>query len=228
MLKSVFASVVNLDPKKKGFDSFSASDTKRLFALCDGANSCLGSGEAAKWLSETLIKVEPQKNETDTYWQTSINDLHKHMLTLYPETASTLAFAHVHEQGLTLGNLGDSYLRVFHHADQIWSRWRLVEELQRDVDSRGHPSQMLGSEVCNDAHLMSFKPTGSYLLLFMSDGVGNFWQAQTLLQRLSIISTKEPSTNDLQYLCSSIAQHALDLGSNDDASVALVWCHFEN
>jgi len=227
MPRTVHASVLNLHPKGKGFDAFASSVSGKLLALCDGANSCIGSGAAARWLCKSWVQDEPEWVLDAPTWQSRVNDRHKKMQELHPGTGSTLSFAHLHSNGLTLGNLGDSYIKVYHHAGRLWSRWRFVNEMTRDLDTNGHPSQLAGSDVCNAAHLLELPPLGSYLLVFMSDGAGNYWAAGDLLDRLKIISTQYPSTEDLGYFCKTLAQHSLDLGSDDDVSVALAWCNFE-
>ena len=228
MLRTVHASVLNLDPAGKGFDAFASSESGQLVALCDGANSCLGSGHAARWLCASWVLEQPERALDAQTWQARLKDRHEQMQIRHPGTGSTLAFAHLHDKGLTLGNLGDSYLKVYHHAGRFWNRWRFVQDMPRDLDENGHPSQMAGSAVCQAAHLMELPPLGSYLLVFMSDGAGNYWTAGDLLDRLQIISSQHPSAEDLGYFCNTLAQHSLDLGSDDDASVALVWCHFKN
>ena len=227
MLKTVHASVLNLDPAGKGFDAFAASESGQLVALCDGANSSFGSGQAASWLCTSWVLDEPERSLDKQTWQARVKCQHQQMQSLHPGTGSTLAFAHLHTNGLTLGNLGDSYLKVYHHAGWFWSKWSFIVDMTRDLDENGHPSQMAGSEVCNAAHLIELPPLGSYLLVFMSDGVGDYWPAGDLLNRLQIISSQHPSAEDLSYFCNSLAQHSLDLGSDDDASVALVWCNFK-
>ena len=57
----VHACALNVNSSdKSGFDAFSANENLNIFALCDGANSCSGSGLAADWLSQVMTTDEPR------------------------------------------------------------------------------------------------------------------------------------------------------------------------
>jgi hypothetical protein len=226
MLRWVQGSVANWGPSRAGYDAVAVSPAARLVALCDGANSCAGSGDAARWLGAEWVSTEVAPPPDERAWTLRLEDLHARMLARHPGTASTLVFAHMNEEGVTLGGSGDSYLLAYHRADWPWSRWRPGREVPRDLTADGHPAQMPGSEVCGPPHLLALPPRGTYLLVLMSDGAGDFWPAGALLRRLRGIGAQEPSASDLTYFCQVLAQHALERGSRDDVSVAIVWCRY--
>ena len=83
MLRTVHASVLNLDPAGKGFDAFASSESGQLVALCDGANSCVGSGQAARWLCASWVLDEPEGTLDAQTWQARLKDQHEQMPVSY-------------------------------------------------------------------------------------------------------------------------------------------------
>jgi len=204
-----------------GFDAFYANTSDHIFTLCDGANSCPGSGRAAQWLSEAFAQADP--HTLDEQLQTK----HTQMCALFPETGSTLVRVHVGQDGLALASLGDSFLWLFQKSWGGWAPWRCIESMPRDIDVKGHPTQLVGSEVCERLHLRSFPPQGRYCAVLMSDGPGLVISEKQLRQRISVIGKERPNISDLEYLCQSLAQDASDAGCKDDISVAMVWAHYQ-
>jgi len=232
-LQCVHAVALNVRAQAlKGFDAFSANLETQEFALCDGANSCAGSGEAARWLSIQMVSPAcPSKKgtiETNTLaLQDRLFAAHKRMLNEYPDTGSTLLFMSVGpNNGLILASLGDSFLGVYRPTWGGFGKWKLVHEMARDLDANGHPSQMVGSEVCNTLHISQLPAKGTYCVVMMSDGPGLLMNPTFVSSRLSTIGSQQPSESDLQYLCVSMAEHALNKGCLDDTSVAMVWIKF--
>jgi len=221
-LRCVHASQVNTNSDvSMGFDAFYANTADNIFTLCDGANSCLGSGLAAQWLSEAFAQADPRTLED----QLQVN--HAQLCALFPETGSTLVRVHVNQDGLELASLGDSFLWLFQKSWGGWAPWQCIESMPRDIDALGHPTQMVGSEVCERLHIRRHPPQGRYCAVLMSDGPGLTISEKQLQQRVSVIGREQPNQNDLVYLCHSLALEAVTKGCRDDISIAMVWAHYQ-
>jgi serine/threonine protein phosphatase PrpC len=214
---SVHAVALNFNAQPdKGFDAFGVNEDASVYALCDGANSCPDSGRAARWLCMQMVL--------------SVKDIHQHvfvahqeMLDQFPETASTMVRVQASQNQLDLASLGDSYLTVYRKSWLGYGRWSCVHDMPRDLDAYGHPSQLIGSEVCETLHTATLPMDGIYCIVMMSDGPGLVLPSTYIAQRLSVLGQKCPSEQDLHYLCASLAQDAQQRGCQDDTSIALIW-----
>lgn len=211
----------------KGFDSFSSNEKTFSFALCDGANSCVGSGDAAKWLSAFMVD---QLHETEIFELKELSKLffsaHHEVKRSFPETGSTLVYLSALPDRLVLASIGDSYLQVFHPNRWKFGRWDLFHDMPRDLDHLGNPTQLVGSEVCHTLNISEIKTNGIYCVVMMSDGPGLLLDESYILKRLNIIGRVKPSKEDLYYLSFSMAQEALTRGCRDDTSVAVIWLKY--
>ena len=218
----------------KGFDSFSANSQTQTFALCDGANSCAGSGLAAQWLSVQMVNHQGNQDLGSADSEDALAHInrrvflaHQEMLTLHPETGSTLVYLSATSRGLNLASLGDSYLRLYQPGWGGFGKWGLIHEMTRDINAQGNPTQLIGSEVCNTLHTHRLPPKGTYIAVMLSDGPGLAMDAAYIGARLSVLGRSTPSDSDLQYLCLSLAKEALNRGCTDDASVAIIWIRYK-
>ena len=200
----------------KGFDAFSVNEDESIYVLCDGANSCPDSGLAARWLCSQMICEE---NDTQQQMLTA----HQEMLWRYPNAASTLLQVKIKDRYLSLSSLGDSFLSVYRKSWFGFGGWSCVHEMPRDLDSFGHPSQLIGSEVCEKLHTHSMSVSELYCIAMMSDGPGLVLPNEYISKRLAVLGRTQPSHSDLQYVCESLAQEAQKRGCQDDISVALIW-----
>jgi hypothetical protein len=220
-LRIVHACALNVNSSdKSGFDAFSANENLNIFALCDGANSCSGSGLAADWLSQVMTTDEPR------HLSEQLMARHFEMCQKFPETGSTLLRVKASNQALELASIGDSFLWLFQKSWGGFAPWKCVETMPRDVDENGHPSQLVGSEVCQTIHVRNHDPKGLYCAVLMSDGPGLKTSEENLKSRLAMIGRNEPSQADLAYLCNSLAIDAQNSGCMDDTSVAMIWLKF--
>ncbi len=220
-LRCVHACALNLSAEESmGFDAFSANTEDCIFTLCDGANSCPESGTAARWLSRVMAQVDTE-NLKDKLISTHIDMCEK-----FPETGSTLLRVHAHAQGLELATLGDSFLWLFNKPWGGLAPWRCIDQLPRDVDEEGNPTQLVGSEVCHTLHTKLHPPKGLYCAVLMSDGPGLVTVETHLQARVALLGRAEPSAADLDYLCHSLAMDAHAAGCRDDNSVAMVWLKY--
>jgi len=205
-----------------GFDAFSANPEAGLFVLCDGANSCPGSGKAAAWLSDSLAH-DPDARHGPKGFEASLRRLHLDMLVGFPETAATVVAVSANSLGLMLASVGDSYLSLLKPSLAGWGAWQWVHTMPRDIDPQGHPSQLVGSEVFVRVHSLMEPPQGRFLALLMSDGPANILSEAELLQSVRTLGRRVPSSHDLDYLCKTLAVLALQRGCQDDVSVAMVY-----
>jgi hypothetical protein len=213
----VHAAVVNFNAQPhKGFDAFGVNQDASVYALCDGANSCPDSGIAARWLCEQMV--------ADTQdIQQQVFAIHHEMLEQFPDTASTLIRLQIAKQQLHMASLGDSFLKVYRKSWHGFGKWACVHEMPRDLNAYGHPSQLLGSEMCEKLHMATLPMSGIYCMAMMSDGPGLVLPTAYVAQRLSVLGKTQPSAQDLNYLCVSLAEDAQKRGCQDDTSVALIW-----
>lgn len=205
-----------------GFDAFAANPAQGLFALCDGANSCPGSGQAALWLSEQLVDAQ-RCGSAWAEFESHVFQLHRDMLERFVETASTALWCRVTAQGLRLASVGDSSLRVYRRAWAGWGSWQAICTMPRDLDAQGNPRQLIGSEVLDTVHQQDLPARGPLLTLMMSDGPANSLSEGAVQGVLHSLKKQAPSAHDLDYLCRQLVDEALNLGCQDDASVAMVW-----
>jgi serine/threonine protein phosphatase PrpC len=205
-----------------GFDAFGSCLDQGLFALCDGANSCPGSGMAAQWLCQKLVteavSVQDQAAMTTLFYR-----LHSEMHQTHPETAATALLLRAKSDGLGLSSLGDSSMRAYRRSLAGWGGWTEECEMPRDIDAQGHPTQLMGSEVLNVIHHEHLPARGPLLVLMMSDGPANVLSKTDLYRTMKHLGRRRPSSADLDYLSAELTARALDLGCRDDVSVALIW-----
>lgn len=217
--RAVHACALNWgDGKSPGYDAFSANPKAGVYCLCDGANGAAGSDRAARWLADRLTAPGHRKS-----LHGEVLDAHREMLDRFPGTGSTFVRIQVRDDGLHLSGLGDSFLWLFERRWIGWGAWRLVHVVPRDLDAQGHPSQMVGSEVCHTVHALQVPRGPHYCAVLMSDGPGRLTGPDALARRLDVIRRGIPGPEDLQYLCDSMARDAQTTGCEDDISVALVW-----
>lgn len=224
----VFGQAINHGPGGEGgFDAFQAQPSQGLYALCDGANSCLGSGRAAVWLAEQITQTAETAGHVFIDSRARVVELHEQMLTQFPVTASTLIGLHVRPLGLRLFSVGDSQLTLY--QPHRWSRksWKKIHTMPLDIDENGHPSQLIASEILHTVHQQDFPPAPTWLAVLMSDGPAKYLSDATIETALLRIGHNTPSANDLDYLCQSLADEALAAGCRDDVSLALVWIRYE-
>jgi len=227
-LECVYSSVVNLlADVDKGFDSFSSNNNTFTFALCDGANSCAGSGDAARWLSSFMVD---QTNQAAIFNFKELSkfffNAHHEVKRIFPETGSTLVYLSALPDKLILASVGDSYLQVFQPKSWKFGRWDLSLDMPRDLDNLGNPTQLVGSDVCHTLNISEINADGIYGVLMMSDGPGLLLDEEYIIKRLNTIGRLKPSKDDLHYLCLSMAQEALSRGCLDDTSVAVIWLKY--
>ncbi len=214
-------------PDRLGFDAYTGHADTGIFVLCDGANSCPDSGKAALWLSQSLASDLIIQDESEDF-EASLRRLHVDMLELFPITAATVLALRAKPGGLTLASVGDSSLVVLQRAWAGWGNWRVLHKMPRDINAQGHPSQLLGSEVLDEIHQTRLIGKGRFLTVLMTDGVANTVSEEELVQTVSAVGRwQTPSSDDLDYLCQTLADLALHRGCQDDLSAAIIHAAFD-
>jgi serine/threonine protein phosphatase PrpC len=217
---------INHGPDKGlGFDAFSANPEQGLYALCDGANSCPDSGQAALWLCQQITHAQVPEDRPLNF-EPLVHDLHEHMLTSFSNTAATLVGLHVAPWGLRLVSVGDSELTLYKRRWWGWGPWQKNCTMPKDLDANGHPRQLIASEVFDTVHQLELPAQGTWLALMMSDGPARVLPASSVQKTLQKISHQTPSSEDLNYLCETLAHEALSSGCQDDVSVAMLWIRY--
>jgi serine/threonine protein phosphatase PrpC len=209
-----------------GFDAFVGDPGRGMFVMCDGANSCPDSGQAAQWLAEALA-FDPRVGESTLGFDASIRALHHDMLIRFPQTAATVLALRVDPQGLTLATVGDSRMTLLTPSWWGWGPWRTAWHMPQDINAEGHPSQLVGSEVLDQVHLRHVKAQGRCLVALMTDGAAHVIDDRHLCELVQPLGRQMPSADDLNYWCETMASQALARGCQDDISVALVMVRFD-
>lgn len=224
--KCILGKAINHGSEKGlGFDAFSGCPEQGLYALCDGANSCPDSGQAALWLCHQITHT-PMPEGKPLNFEPLVRDLHEDMLLSFPNTAATLVGLHVAPWGLRLVSVGDSDLTLYKRRWRGWGSWQKNCTMPKDLDTDGNPSQLIASEVLDTVHQLDFPAQGTWLALMMSDGPARVLPTSSLQKTLQKISHQTPSTEDLDYLCRALADEALSSGCQDDVSVAMLWIRY--
>lgn len=213
-------------PGALGFDAFVGDSQRGVFVMCDGANSCPDSGQAAQWLAEALA-FDARVADRRLGFDPSIRSLHRDMLDRFPQTAATVVAVHIDHEGLSLASVGDSRMTLLRPSWWGWGPWRAAWQMPQDINAQGHPSQLVGSEVLDRVHLRQVPAEGRCLVALMTDGAAHVIHDQELCELLQPLGRQMPSADDLNYWCETLAHQALARGCQDDISVALVMVRFD-
>jgi hypothetical protein len=205
---SAFVVNMNLIPSK-GFDHVAVDLKNNIFTLCDGANSCPNAGDAAKFFGNKMLECI-KTDDDDSFSSQFLNlffNAHHQMQFEYLDSACTFLYFNASQSKLKLSSMGDSFLYLFQKPLMGFGNWKHLLTMPRDIDGFNHPSQLVGSEVCHD-------------------GPGNLLSIPILLSRLKMLGRKFPSSDDLLYLCQTLAREAEEMGCRDDNSIAIVWAKY--
>lgn len=225
-LRLVCGSCINHGKSDRlGFDAYADNRDHGVFVLCDGANSCPDSGRAAAWLSRSLAD-DPRVLDDRRGFEVSLRSLHLDMIERFPITACTVLALRIDARGMALASVGDSRLLVLQRGLAGWGAWRRIHEMPRDLNERGHPTQLVGSEVLEQIHQARFAPKGRCLALLMTDGVANSLGDTELVEVVGTLGRNIPSGDDLDYLCRTLTGLALERGCQDDLSAAMIYADF--
>jgi len=207
-----------------GFDVFNFS--KDTFVLCDGANSCENGGILASLLANRLVEKWPKfstKSNRINLIHNVILEEHSKFLDKKIEAASTIVGLKTITSGFEMISIGDSYGEIFFKDRNSWSK---IYSMPRDLDQKGNPWQLVGSEVFEKIHYKKFDKTGSYCVFLLSDGAGNFLSQKSFNQITKLIGNNKPNSYDLDFFSADLVLQAKKNKSHDDISVAILYLDF--
>ena len=219
-----FHFVMNINGGTRKYENFDAGYRFRnVMTLCDGANSCKKSGIFATNLSKRfsknfhLIKVSERdrvgaiRNITTTLNNESID--------YFAGGASTLVSLAVNEKDCEIVSVGDSYAQVYIRNN--FQSWELFTEMPRDVDSKGNPWQLIGTDLFERVNYQIIDRKKDLLILMMSDGVGNYIDERDIIFELNSIGESINATIKLKTLLASVIRLSEERGSFDDKSACV-------
>ena len=209
--------------ENSGFDAFSSKDN--VFILCDGANSCRDSGTIAREFSFFVASNWPKNFILDACRSEKLYAMllteHKKILRKTKDAATTIVGVCCLEDELELFSVGDSFIEVFHKSN---FHWKKIFSMPRDIDKKGNPWQLIGSEVFTRINYQTLSTKGSYCLFLLTDGAGNYLNDEILSNVICSLNSEKPSSDDLDYIAHNLALKAKKNGSSDDISVVILFC----
>ena len=219
-----YAAAINWGKRKyECFDAF--AKVEDIFTLCDGANSCKSSGKLATELaylfSEKVSSLNSATIDREYAISRIVMDIHE-TYTLKKNTgASTLLSLNILKDAYEIVSIGDSYGKVFMH--ELDGSWEETCSIPRDIDYKGHPWQLIGSDVFELVHYQKFNRDQMTCVFLMSDGVGDFIKNSDIVHLLNKNNLEKFDQTDLQNVIYSLLNISEDRGSKDDKSICLVF-----
>ena len=101
--------------------------------------------------------------------------------------------------------------------------WEETCSIPRDIDYKGHPWQLIGSDVFELVHYQKFNRDQMACVFLMSDGVGDFIKNSDIVHLLNKNILEKFDQTDLQDVVYSLLNISEDRGSKDDKSICLVF-----
>jgi len=219
-----YAAAINWGKRKyECFDAF--AKVEDIFTLCDGANSCKSSGKLATELaylfSEKVSSLNSATIDREYAISRIVMDIHETYTLKKDPGASTLLSLNILKDAYEIVSIGDSYGKVFmHELDGIWEE---TCSIPRDIDYKGHPWQLIGSDVFELVHYQKFNRDQMTCVFLMSDGVGDFIKNSDIVHLLNKNNLEKFDQTDLQNVIYSLLNISEDRGSKDDKSICLVF-----
>ena len=219
-----YAAAINWGKRKyECFDAF--SKLADIFTLCDGANSCKSSGKLAKELaylfSEKVSFLDSAAIDREYAISRIVMDIHETYTLKKNPGASTLLSLNILKDAYEIVSIGDSYGKVFmHELDGSWEETCIIP---RDIDYKGQPWQLIGSDVFELVHYQKFNRDQMACVLLMSDGVGDFIKNSDVVHLLNKNYLEKFDQTDLQDIIYSLLNISEERGSKDDKSICLVF-----
>ena len=219
-----YAAAINWGKRKyECFDAF--IKVADIFTLCDGANSCKSSGKLAKELaylfSEKVSFLDSAAIDREYAISRIVMDIHETYTLKKNPGASTLLSLNILKDAYEIVSIGDSYGKVFmHELDGSWEETCIIP---RDIDYKGQPWQLIGSDVFELVHYQKFNRDQMACVLLMSDGVGDFIKNSDVVHLLNKNYLEKFDQTDLQDIIYSLLNISEERGSKDDKSICLVF-----
>ena len=219
-----YVAVINWGKLKyECFDAFAkVSDT---LTLCDGANSCESSGKLATELahsfSEKVSFLDSSINDREHAISRIAMDIHETYASRKNPGASTLLSLNILQDSYEMVGIGDSYGKVF--IQKLDGGWEETFSISRDVDYKGYPWQLIGSDIFELVHYHSFNRDHSACIFLMSDGTGDFVKTSDITYLLNETMLGKFDKSSLKNIVYSLLNTSEDRGSKDDKSICLIF-----
>ena len=219
-----FHFVMNINGGTRKHENFDAGYRfKNIMTLCDGANSCNKSGIFATNLSRRFSKNFNMIKVSDRDRVGAIRNittkLNNEGVNFSDGGASTLVSLAVNEKDCEIISVGDSYAQVY--IKNKFQSWELFTEMPRDIDSKGNPWQLIGTNLFERINYKIIDRKKNCLILMMSDGVGNHIDARDIIFELNRIDDPFSTDTKLENFLVSIIRLSEDRGSFDDKSACI-------
>ena len=152
-----YATAINWGKRKyECFDAF--VKVADIFTLCDGANSCESSGklatELAHLFSEKVSFLDSETIDREHAISKIVMDIHEAYASQKNPGASTLLSLNILHDSYEIISIGDSYCKVF--IQKLGGGWEETISIPRDVDYKGYPWQLIGSDIFELVHYHRF------------------------------------------------------------------------
>ena len=219
-----YATAINWGKRKyECFDAF--VKVADIFTLCDGANSCESSGKLAKDLARSFSEkanfLDAGIIDREHAISRIVMDIHETYTIKKNPGASTLLSLNILQDSYEIVSIGDSYGKVFMH--KLDGGWEETFSIPRDIDYKGHPWQLIGSDVFELVHYHRFNRDHMACVFLMSDGVGDFVKNGDITHLLNKNILEKCDQTNLQDIVYSLLNISEDRGSKDDKSICLVF-----
>ena len=158
-MKATYEYVAAVNWGKRKYECFDAfAKVADIFTLCDGANSCKSSGKLATELaylfSEKVSSLNSATIDREYAISRIVMDIHETYTLKKDPGASTLLSLNILKDAYEIVSIGDSYGKVFMH--ELDGSWEETCSIPRDIDYKGHPWQLIGSDVFELLHFQKF------------------------------------------------------------------------
>ena len=196
-----------------------------IFTLCDGANSCESSGKLATELahsfSERLSFLDKEIVDRKHAISRIVMEMHENYASKKNPGASTLLSLNILHDSYEIVSIGDSYGKVFTH--KLNGGWEETFSIPRDIDYKGNPWQLIGSDVFEFVHYHRFNRDQLACVFLISDGVGDFIKNSDIIHLLNENNLEKYDQTNLQDIVYSLLEISEDRGSEDDKSICLTF-----
>ena len=218
-----YATAINWGKRKyECFDAF--AKVADIFTLCDGANSCESSGKLATELAHSFSKkvssLDSETIDREHAISRIVTDIHEMYVLKKNPGASTLLSLNILQDSYEIVSIGDSYGKVF--MNKTDAGWEEMASIPRDIDYKGYPWQLIGSDVFESVHYHRFSRDHLACVFLMSDGVGDFIKDSDITHLLNRIILEKFNQTNLQDIVYSLVKISEDRGSEDDKSICLI------
>ena len=225
-MKTTYEYVAAINSGKHKYECFDAfAKVADILTLCDGANSCESSGklatELARSFSEKVSFLDTGIINRKHAISRIVMEIHETYALKKNPGASTLLSLNILHDSYEIVSIGDSYGKVFMH--KLNGGWEETCSVPRDIDYKGHPWQLIGSDIFELIHYHRFNRDHLACVFLMSDGVGDFIQNSDIIHLLNENNLEKYDQTNLQDIVYSLLEISEDRGSKDDKSICLAF-----